>query len=104
MRSLGVARGGAQIEKTREMNVTAIEAIVKLATLQTHFTVLDEEIKMTSRRVNALEHVVIPHLGDTKAWITLEMDELEREEFFRVKKVVDKKKLIMEAEALEREL
>merc|ERR1712217_421738 len=62
------------------------------------FKTLDEEIKMTSRRVNALECVVIPRLEDTMAWIKGEMDEMEREEFFRVKKIVDKKKAKKEAE------
>ena len=38
--------------------------------------------------MNALEHVVIPRLEGTIAYIKSEMDEMEREEFFRVKKQV----------------
>ena len=43
-------------------------------------------------RVNALENVVTPRLENTVSYIKGELDELEREEFFRLKKVQAKKK------------
>jgi V-type H+-transporting ATPase subunit D len=91
--TLGVAHGGAVINACRETYLKAVFSLVKLASLQTAFFTLDEEIKMTSRRVNALEYVLIPRIEDTIAYITQEMDEQSREEFFRVKKVVEKKKM-----------
>jgi V-type H+-transporting ATPase subunit D len=55
--------------------------------------------------VNALENVVTPRLENTVAYIKGELDELEREEFFRLKKVQAKKKKDMEnAEATVREV
>ena len=47
---------------------------------------------MTNRRVNALEHVVIPRLENTISYINSELDEMDREEFFRLKKIQGKKK------------
>jgi V-type H+-transporting ATPase subunit D len=64
---------------------------VKLASLQTSFLTLDEALKVTNRRVNALENVVVPKLDNTVAYITGELDEMEREDFTRLKKVVEKK-------------
>merc|ERR1712018_748768 len=70
---------------------------------QTTFKTLDEEIKMTSRRVNALEYVLIPRIEEVLHYITQEMDEQSREEFFRVKKVVEKKKQKLAREKQEEE-
>jgi len=66
---------------------------VDLASLQTSFVTLDEAIKVTNRRVNAIEHVIIPRIERTLAYIISELDELEREEFYRLKKIQDKKKI-----------
>lgn len=80
---------------------------MQLASLQTAFHTLDEEIKMTSRRVNALEYVLIPRIEEIihyitqAAWevnvwrFTEEMDEQAREEFFRVKKARVKLRLLV---------
>ena len=61
-------------------------------TPQTAFTILDEVIRATNRRVNAIEHVIIPKLDNTIKYINSELDEMDREEFFRLKKVQGKKK------------
>ena len=65
----------------------ALEVLVELASLQTSFLTLDAAIKTTNRRVNALENVVKPRLENTIAYIRGELDEHEREEFFRLKKI-----------------
>ncbi|KAL0375401.1 UNVERIFIED_CONTAM: V-type proton ATPase subunit D [Sesamum radiatum] len=83
----GLARGGQQVQACRAAYVKAIELLVELATLQTSFLTLDEAIKTTNRRVNALENVVKPRLENTITYIKGELDELEREDFFRLKKI-----------------
>merc|ERR1712151_547048 len=100
LQTLGVAHGGAVIQACRETYQKAVFALVRLGTLQTSFHTLDEEIKMTSRRVNALEYVLIPRIEAICAYIIQEIDEQTREEFFRVKKVVQKKREKLAAEKL----
>lgn len=49
-------------------------------------------IRTTNRRVNALEYVLLPRLDNTINYIGAELDEQDREEFFRLKKIQGKKK------------
>lgn len=101
VQTIGVAHGGAVIKSCRDTYLKAVTQLIRLASLQTAFKTLDEEIKMTSRRVNALEYVLIPRIEDVIKYITGEMDEQAREEFFRVKKVVEKKKAKLAREKVE---
>lgn len=87
----GLGRGGQQIQRAKLVYTKAVETLVELASLQTAFIILDEVIKVTNRRVNAIEHVIIPRTENTIAYINSELDELDREEFYRLKKVQEKK-------------
>ncbi|KAI0831251.1 vacuolar ATP synthase subunit D [Trametes gibbosa] len=101
----GLGRGGQQVLRAKEVYAKAVETLVDLASLQTAFMILDEVIRATNRRVNAIEHVIIPRLENTIKYITSELDEMDREEFFRLKKVQGKKKRDAEAsEALRKKL
>ncbi|KAF8136736.1 ATP synthase subunit D-domain-containing protein [Boletus edulis] len=88
----GLGRGGQQVLRAKEVYAKALETLVELASLQTAFMILDEVIRATNRRVNAIEHVIIPRLDNTIKYILSELDEMDREEFFRLKKVQGKKK------------
>jgi len=94
--TIGMTSGGTRLRLCREKFAEVLQRITVLASLQTSFMKLDEAIKITSRRVNALEYVVIPKIEATIAFVLAELDELEREEFFRLKMVQNKK-----AQALE---
>ena len=87
----GISKGGEQITKSRACFEETLQTLIKLASLQTSFVTLDNAIKVTNRRVNALEKVVQPKIENTISYITSELDELEREEFFRLKKIRNKK-------------
>ncbi|KAK6035024.1 hypothetical protein COOONC_27470 [Cooperia oncophora] len=102
MTSLDLGKEGANISKLKKNYNKAIELLVELATLQTCFITLDEAIKVTNRRVNAIEHVIIPRIENTINYIVTELDEMEREEFFRMKKIQANKKKQKEIEAAER--
>lgn len=102
---LGLSRGGQQMTKLKTNFDQAVQLLVDLASLQTSFITLDEAIKITNRRVNAIEHVIIPKIENTLSYITTELDEREREEFFRLKKIQEKKKKIRaESERIAAEL
>lgn len=77
---VGVFGGGQMIEQTREKFKEFLRIVVDIASLQTSFLTLDEVIKVTSRRVNALEYIVIPKFQDVVRYIIQELDEQAREE------------------------
>lgn len=91
-----LGRGGKQVQDSRVSYIKALEGLVELASLQTAFVTLDDVIKTTNRRVNAIENVVRPKLENTINYIVSELDELEREEFYRLKKIQGKKKQAIE--------
>ena len=93
----GLGKGGKQLQNCKKAYLASVKLLVELASLQTAFITLDMAIKTTNRRVNALENVVTPRLENTVTYIKGELDELEREEFFRLKKVQAKKKKDIEA-------
>jgi len=88
----GLSKGGSQIKKARDEYLKALEGLMELASLQTAFVTLDYVIRITNRRVNAIEYVVKPKLENTIQYIKTELDEGEREEFYRLKKIQGKKK------------
>lgn len=89
--SLGLVGGGKKIQAVREKYTYLLQNLIKLASLQTSFVTLDEAMKVTNRRVNALENVTIPKIEKVLDYISRELDELEREDFTRLKLVQGKK-------------
>lgn len=86
---VGLSRGGDAVLRCRQHFVETLDLLVKLASLQTSLKTLDEALKITNRRVNALEFVIIPRIANTITYVMGELDELEREDTFRIKKVKD---------------
>ncbi|CAB1114737.1 unnamed protein product [Ectocarpus sp. 6 AP-2014] len=90
--NIGLAGGGQKVGQCRDKYKAWVENLIKLASLQTSFVTMDEALKVTNRRVNALENVTIPRMEGVISYINRELDELEREDFTRLKKVVEKKR------------
>ena len=87
--------------KAKERYTRYLRLLIEIASLQTQFVTIERVIKITNRRVNALEFVVLPKIEHTIKWIEDELDELDREDFYRLKCVQDKKKEAKEIEAEE---
>lgn len=100
--SLGLVGGGKKIVAVRDKFTILLDKLIRLASLQTSFVTLDEAMKVTNRRVNALENVTIPKIEGILKYIERELDELEREDFTRLKLVQGKKEQALKAEAEER--
>ena len=63
--------------------------MIKLAELEKSSQLMAEEIEKTRRRVNALEHVMIPQIEETIKSITMKLEENERGNLTRLMKVKD---------------
>ena len=61
--------------------------LVRLAEVEKTCNMLADEIEKNRRRVNALEHVIIPQLEETIKYITMKLDENERANTIRLMKV-----------------
>jgi len=62
-----------------------VELIIQLAESELRLKRLAEEIQSTSRRLNALDHLLIPRLENERDFIQMALDERERSDHFRLK-------------------
>lgn len=83
---LGLGGGGRQITAARSKFSALLDGLIKLGSLQTAFLTLDEAIKLTNRRVNALDNVIIPSIVDTISYVTSEVRKEGEEEGGRGKR------------------
>ncbi|MCR5703578.1 MAG: V-type ATP synthase subunit D [Eubacterium sp.] len=66
---------------------TVFEDMLKLAEIEKSCQLMAAEIEKTRRRVNALEHVIIPEAQANIKYITMKLDENERSTQIRLMKV-----------------
>jgi vacuolar-type H+-ATPase subunit D/Vma8 len=67
----------------------AFDDLIELAEKEKQARLLDTELQMTRRRVNVLEHVVIPELHETIRFIYGKLAEAERDNTTRLMKIAD---------------
>jgi Archaeal/vacuolar-type H+-ATPase subunit D len=80
-----------------------IESIILAAEVETAMKKMLKEIEVTKRRVNALEFKLLPDLYENQEYIEQKLEEQEREEIFRLKKIKAKKEAEEEAKEAEQE-
>ena len=66
------------------------QAFLQVANTESRLRRIGEEIKRTARRVNALEHAVIPGIQSQIHYIQQVLDQQEQEDIFRLKRIKGK--------------
>lgn len=86
-RGYGLIGTSVRIDESVHAFEKLAEKVLEAAELETTMKKLLDEIESTKRRVNALEFKVIPNLEEIASYITLRLEELERENVFRLKRI-----------------
>ena len=73
-------------EASREFE-RALKLLIGLAELEGSAFAIARELEKTKRRVNALEYILIPRLKEILKFIVMRLDEMERENFSRLKRI-----------------
>ncbi len=89
-RGYGIIGTSPRIDEATNAYENLVETIVKAAELETTMKKLLDEIERTKRRVNALEFRVLPELEDIERFIRFSLDEMERDNTFRLKRIKNK--------------
>jgi len=80
------ATSSALDEASREFE-KVLGGLLKLAELEEGARVIALELEKTKRRVNALKYVILPGLKAMVKFISMRLDEMERENFSRLKRI-----------------
>lgn len=87
--SYGLATSQGSLDVALERFSKLIPKLIALAAKEKAIRLMASEIEKTRRRVNALEHVMIPNFNETIRYITMKLDEQERSTLSRLMKIKD---------------
>lgn len=85
--SYGFADTNASVDKAAKLIKNVLPGICKAAEFENAIFSLAKELERTQRLINALEYVIMPQYENSIRFITATLEEREREEFVRLKKV-----------------
>ena len=91
----GFSETCAKLDDAKKQFTALVSKLINLADLEGGIKSLAVEIEKTKRRVNVLENNLIPKLYATRKYIEMQLEEREREDFFRrkrIKALMEKKK------------
>jgi V/A-type H+-transporting ATPase subunit D len=86
-RGYGIIGTSALLDETVDAYEDLVEKIVEVAETETGLKRLIDDIESTKRRVNALQYKVIPDIKAATKYISMRLQELERENIFRLKRI-----------------
>ncbi|WP_340818960.1 V-type ATP synthase subunit D [Methanolobus sp. WCC4] len=86
-RGYGILGTSSYTDEAADAYEELVEKIILAAEIETTMKKLLDDIEKTKRRVNALEFKVIPELQEAMVFIQLRLEEMERENTFRLKRI-----------------
>ncbi len=92
-RGYSLAGTTARIDAAADRFEAEVDLVLQVAAGEVRLRRLAAEIATTTRRVNALQHIVIPALVASRKRIERVLDEREREDHFRLKRVQTRRRL-----------
>ena len=87
IKTYGMAGTNAFLDEAIDAFDSAFMTLISLAQIEKQAEAMAIELESTRRRVNALEHKMIPDLKDTVKYIRLKLDETERSAIIGTMKV-----------------
>ena len=87
--SYGFAFTSGELDGAVKALSSVFTDMIKLAEIEKSCQLMADEIEKTRRRVNALEHVMIPRYEETIRYISMKLDENERSTTTRLMKIKD---------------
>ncbi|MFQ5646802.1 MAG: V-type ATP synthase subunit D [bacterium] len=87
--SYGFSNSSGELDEALKSFAEALPYMIKLAAKERTIALVAQELETTRRRVNALEHVLIPNLESSVKQIRMRLEELERSALTRLMKVKD---------------
>jgi V/A-type H+-transporting ATPase subunit D len=86
-RGYGLLSSSSKIDESAYAYEKVVDKVILAAEIETSMKKVLKEIEKTKRRVNALEYVVIPKMMHQMEFIRLRLEEMERENIFRLKRI-----------------
>ncbi len=86
---LGNLRLSSSFFEFMEEFLKLTEQIIELSNAEESMYMIASELEKVRRRVNALEYIFIPRLSETIAYISMQLEEMERENITRLMKIKD---------------
>jgi len=90
-RGMGMIDTSSHVHEAAGSAEYMLEQLFTCAPMERNLVLVGEEVKKVSRRINALEEYLLPRLRGQLRGIASVLDEREREDTFRLKKIKGKK-------------